>query len=103
MSEMVPLKMGQCALNNQPSFHIPYLYAAIGQPWKTECWTRFACQNLFNDGIKGYSGDEDNGSMASWYILSAMGIYPLTPGHPSFVLTSPLFRKPRFISKMENN
>jgi predicted alpha-1,2-mannosidase len=93
MTEIVPLQMGQCALNNQPSFHIPYLYAAIGQPWKTEYWTRVACKNLFNDGIKGYPGDEDNGSTASWYILSAIGIYSLTPGHPSFVLTSPLFPK----------
>jgi predicted alpha-1,2-mannosidase len=100
MSEMVPLHMGQCSLNNQPSFHIPYLYAAIGQPWKTEYWTRFACQNLFNDGIKGYPGDEDNGSTASWYVLSAMGIYSLTPGHPSFVLTSPLF--PKITIHLEN-
>jgi predicted alpha-1,2-mannosidase len=93
MSEMVPLKMGQCSLNNQPSFHIPFLYAAMGRPWKTEYWTRQACGELFNAGPQGYPGDEDNGSMACWYILIAMGFYPLTPGHPTYVLTSPAFRK----------
>jgi len=33
---------------HQASFHVPYLYAAIGQPWKTEYWTRRACTELFN-------------------------------------------------------
>ena len=91
MIEFVACGMGQYAGCNQPSFHIPYLYAAIGQPWKTEYWTRRACRELFNAGPGGFSGDDDNGSNSSWYLLSAMGIYSLTPGHPSYVLTSPEF------------
>ena len=95
MSEMVACRMGQYGGSNQPSFHIPYLYAAVGQPWKTEYWTRKACRQLFNAGVDGYCGDEDNGSNASWYLLSAMGLYPLTPGHPTYVLTSPVFASVR--------
>ena len=91
MIEFVAVGMGQYAACNQPSFHLPYLYSAIGQPWKTEYWTRRACRELFNAGPNGFSGDDDNGSNSSWYLLSAMGIYPLTPGHPSYVLTSPEF------------
>ncbi|MGV3616293.1 MAG: GH92 family glycosyl hydrolase [Fimbriimonas sp.] len=91
MIEFVACGMGQYAGSNQPSFHIPYLYAAIGQPWKTEYWTRQACRTLFGPGPDGFIGDDDNGSNSSWYILSSMGIYPLTPGHPSYVLTSPEF------------
>jgi predicted alpha-1,2-mannosidase len=91
MIEFVACRMGQYAGCNQPSFHLPYLYSAIGQPWKTEYWTRRACHDLFNAGPDGFSGDDDNGSNSSWYILSAIGIYPLTPGHPSYVLTSPEF------------
>lgn len=91
MLEFVAVNMGQYAACNQPSFHLPYLYSAVGQPWKTEYWTRRACRELFNAGPNGFSGDDDNGSNASWYILSAIGIYPLTPGHPSYVLTSPEF------------
>jgi predicted alpha-1,2-mannosidase len=93
MTEMAGCDMGQCALNNQPSFAIPYLYAAVGQPWKTEFWTRKACRTLFHPGPDGYPGDEDTGSMGAWYVLSSIGVYPLTPGHPSYVLTSPAFRK----------
>jgi predicted alpha-1,2-mannosidase len=91
MIEFVAVGMGQYAACNQPSFHLPYLYTAVGQPWKTEYWTRRACRELFNAGPNGFSGDDDNGSNASWYLLSSMGIYPLTPGHPSYVLTSPEF------------
>jgi predicted alpha-1,2-mannosidase len=92
---------GQCALNNQPSFHIPYLFAAIGEPWKTQYWTRRACAELFNSGPKGYCGDEDNGSMACWYLLSSIGLYPLCPGTTEYLLTSPLF--PKVTIQLENN
>jgi putative alpha-1,2-mannosidase len=93
MREMAAVQFGQCALGNQPSFHIPYLFAAVGQPWKTEYWTRKACAELFNAGPQGYPGDEDNGSASCWYLLSALGLYPLAPGHPSYVLTSPAIAK----------
>ena len=91
MIEFAAVGMGQYGACNQPSFHLPYLYAAVGQPWKTEYWTRRACRELFNATPDGFSGDDDNGSNAAWYLLSSMGIYPLTPGHPSYVLTSPEF------------
>jgi putative alpha-1,2-mannosidase len=38
-----------------------------------------------------YTGDEDTGSMAAWYVLSALGFYPLCPGKASYVLGAPLF------------
>ena len=93
MREMEALRAGQWAQSNQPSYHHPYLYAAAGQPWKTEFWTRKACAEFYNSGPQGYIGDEDNGASASWYLLSSMGFYPLTPGHPSYVLTSPALTK----------
>lgn len=91
MVGMEAINFGQCNLNNQPSFGIPYLYAAIGLPWKTQYWTRRACAELFNSGPKGFPGDEDNGSMASWYIFSSLGFYPFCPGTTEYLLTSPAF------------
>lgn len=91
MTEFVAVGMGQYGACNQPSFHLPYLYAAIGQPWKTEYWTRKACRQLYGAGPDGFIGDDDNGSSSSWYLLSSIGLYALTPGHPSYVLTSPEF------------
>jgi putative alpha-1,2-mannosidase len=43
----------------------------------------------------GFSGDEDNGEMSAWYVLSALGIYAHCPGRPEWALGSPLFRKAR--------
>ncbi|MDB5327835.1 MAG: alpha 2-mannosidase [Phycisphaerales bacterium] len=93
MTEMAGCDMGQCALGNQPSYAIPYLYVGAGQPWKTEYWTRKAVRTIFNSTPDGFPGDEDTGSAGAWYVLSAIGVYPLTPGHPSYVLTSPALRK----------
>jgi predicted alpha-1,2-mannosidase len=93
MREMAIAEFGQYDQGNQPGFDVLYLYAATGQPWKTEYWTRRACAELFNAGGQGFPGDEDNGSMASWYILSSIGLYPLCPGTPSYMFTSPLFSK----------
>jgi predicted alpha-1,2-mannosidase len=93
MTEMATFKMGQLALCNQPAFHFPYMYASAGQPWKCEALTRKVCDDKINSGPRGYPGDEDNGSASSWYVLSALGFYPMTPGHPSYVLTSPVFAK----------
>lgn len=93
MSEMAALKMGQYAHNNQPVHHLLYLYTAAGAPWKTEYWTRKVCAELYHSGPQGYAGDEDNGEMSSWYVLNALGLYPLTPGRPEYVLTTPLFEQ----------
>jgi putative alpha-1,2-mannosidase len=46
---------------------------------------------LFDSTPEGLPGDEDNGSLSAWYIFAAMGIYPLCPGVPEYVLGSPLF------------
>jgi predicted alpha-1,2-mannosidase len=93
MTEMANAKFGQYAQCNQPVFDVLYLYAAVGQPWKTEYWTRRVCAELFDAGTRGFPGDEDNGSMASWYVFSSIGLYPLCPGTPSYMFTSPLFGK----------
>ena len=93
MREMGIAKFGQYDQGNQPGFDGLYLFAAVGQPWQTEYWTRRVCDELFNSSATGFPGDEDNGSMASWYILSSIGLYPLCPGTPAYIFTSPLFPK----------
>jgi len=93
MREMGIVKFGQYDQGNQPGFDSLYLFAATGQPWQTEYWTRRVCAELFNSSAAGFPGDEDNGSMASWYVLSSMGFYPLCPGTTEYLFTSPVFAK----------
>ncbi|RZL97545.1 MAG: glycoside hydrolase family 92 protein, partial [Pedobacter sp.] len=80
MKEMVLAKMGQYAHGNQPTQHVAYLYNYSGQPWKSQRQVRMVCDQLYNATPKGYPGDEDQGQMSSWYVLSALGIYSVCPG-----------------------
>ena len=93
MTEMASVDFGQCAISNQPSMHIPYLYAVLGQKNKTDFWVRRIMRKLFNSSDGGFPGDEDNGSMACWYLLSALGLYSLCPASGNFVIGSPLVKK----------
>ena len=92
MLEMKLAEMGQYAHGNQPIQHMPYLYCYAGQPWKTQYWARKIMSHLYHSGPQGYPGDEDQGGMSSWYVLSALGIYSVTPGTDQYVIGSPVFR-----------
>ena len=93
MLEMELAKMGQSAQGNHPIQHMIYLYSYAGQPWKTQYWIRQVMDRLYNSSENGYPGDEDQGGMSSWYVLSALGIYSVCPGTDEYVLGSPKFRK----------
>ena len=85
ITEMAAADFGQCAISNQPSFHIPYIYSALGNVEKTAYWVEKLCNEAFSYKDDGFPGDEDNGTMAIWYIFSLLGIYPFCPGKPEFV------------------
>lgn len=94
MREAAAVRMGQLGMSNQPSHHIPYLYAAAGKPSATQAKVREITRRLFvgSDIGEGYAGDEDNGETSSWYIFSALGFYPMSVGSGQYVIGSPLFR-----------
>ena len=99
MSEMAAADFGQCAISNQPSFHIPYLYAALGQTEKTEYWVKRICREAFSFEDDGFPGDEDNGSMAAWYILSTLGIYDICPGKNEYIHINKLVKSAKILGK----
>ncbi|MBE0678505.1 MAG: GH92 family glycosyl hydrolase [Bacteroidales bacterium] len=91
--EMQIMNMGNYAHGNQPVQHMIYLYKYTPEPWKTEMRVRDVMDKLYNYTPDGYCGDEDNGQTSAWYVFSALGFYPVTPGTGEYVLGSPLFRK----------
>lgn len=93
MKEMEIAGFGQYAHGNQPIQHMIYLYSYAGQPWKTQYWVRQVMDRLYNGTENGFPGDEDQGGMSSWYVLSALGIYAVTPGTNQYVIGSPVFKK----------
>jgi predicted alpha-1,2-mannosidase len=78
---------------NEPVHHVPYLFAAAGQPWESQKWVRFIMDHAYGTGMKGLCGNEDVGQMSAWYILSAMGFHPVSPVDGIYVIGSPLFQK----------
>ena len=45
----------------------------------------------YRDARDGLSGNEDCGQMSAWFVLSALGFYPVDPVSGHYVLGSPLF------------
>jgi predicted alpha-1,2-mannosidase len=82
---------GMFVTGNEPSFHIPYLYNYAGQPWKTQRRIREIMDLWFDDRPLGIPGDEDGGGLCSWYVFSAMGFFPVTPGSGIYAVGSPFF------------
>lgn len=85
--------IGLYAQGNEPSFHIPYLYDFSGQPWKTQRRVREIMSLWYGDGPRGIPGDDDGGETSSWYVLSALGFYPVCPGSPVYEIGSPIFAR----------
>ncbi len=83
--------IGQYAHGNEPSHHIAYLYSFAGAPWKTADRVREILETRYGDGPDGLAGNEDCGQMSAWYVLSALGFYPVNPVGGVYVLGSPLF------------
>ncbi|CAM9399077.1 unnamed protein product, partial [Ectocarpus fasciculatus] len=91
MSEFRALSMGQYGHNNQPSHHILYLFAMLGEPQVTHQTVRTVMDRAY--GHEFYAGDEDNGEMGAWFVMSALGIFAAQPGSSdTYVLGSPIFK-----------
>ncbi len=85
--------IGQYAHGNEPSQHMAYLYDYTGRPWKTQKRVREIMDTMYSPGPEGLCGNEDCGQMSAWYVLSALGFYPVTPGQEIYAIGTPLFDK----------
>ena len=85
--------IGQYAHGNEPSHHIAYLYNFAGRPAKGQKLLRYIMDKLYYPAPDGLTGNEDCGQMSAWYVLSAMGFYPVTPGTTDYMIGTPLFKQ----------
>ncbi|HEY1022847.1 MAG TPA: GH92 family glycosyl hydrolase, partial [Flavisolibacter sp.] len=83
--------IGQYAHGNEPSHHMAYLFNFAGKPWRTQELVHQILTEFYPNSPDGLIGNEDCGQMSAWYVLSAMGFYPVTPGSDVYVLGTPLF------------
>ncbi|KAF8518825.1 alpha-1,2-mannosidase [Hysterangium stoloniferum] len=78
---------------NEPSHHIPYLYALAGAPSKGQARIRSIAVADYNSTANGLAGNEDCGQMSAWWLFSALGFYPVNPSSTSYVVGTPFFDK----------
>ena len=83
--------IGQYAHGNEPSHHIIYLYNYAGKAYKTQQLVHKVMTEMYHNSPDGLIGNEDCGQMSAWYVLSALGFYPVTPASNQYIIGSPLF------------
>ncbi|HEY3866777.1 MAG TPA: lectin [Actinocrinis sp.] len=82
---------GYMDLSNEPSLEIPWEYDYVGQPYQAQKIVREVQDQIWTDAAGGLAGNDDLGEMSSWYVWSALGMYPETPGTANLALGSPMF------------
>lgn len=80
----------QYAPGNEHDLEAPYVYAYAGAPWRTQAVARGAT-SLFTATPDGLPGNDDLGGLSGWLVWSMLGVYPMTPGAPVYVVGSPTF------------
>ncbi len=78
-------------MGNEPSLKTPWVYAFAGAPWRTQDVVRRAAVQLFRNSPDGLPGNDDLGTLSSWYVFASIGLYPHIPGVGGFVVGSPMF------------
>nr|WP_308407515.1 lectin [Streptomyces olivochromogenes] len=83
---------GYAWVGNEPSIELPWEYDYIGRPYRTQATVRSIQDQIWSNTPAGLAdGNDDLGAMSAWYVWSALGMYPMTPGTSDLALGSPLF------------
>jgi len=85
--------IGQYVQGNQPDQQTAYYYDWAGQPWKTQELARRILNEMYGSDKYGlaFPGMDDQGATSSWYVMSALGFYPVDPARPEYIIGSPIF------------
>ncbi|HEY1141844.1 MAG TPA: GH92 family glycosyl hydrolase [Lysobacter sp.] len=81
--------IGWYAHGNEPSHHVAYLYAAAGQPWRTQQRLGGIMKSQYAPRPDGLAGNDDLGQMSAWYVFTALGFYPVAPGSNEYIIGRP--------------
>ena len=85
--------IGNYVHGNEPGHHIAYLYNWSDRPWQTQKRVRMIMDTMYGTGVDGLCGNDDAGQMSAWYVLSALGFYPVCPGSGEYAIGSPLVER----------
>ena len=83
--------VGQHVQGNEPDHHVPYLYNYVAQPWKTQAVIAAATKVCYNNTPNGICGNDDFGTMSSWFVFRALGFYPVNAASGVYEIGTPMF------------
>lgn len=86
---------GKIHFDNEPVFHYPYLFTWAGRPDLTVRYVHQVLRDAYRNTPGGLPGNDDLGSMSSWFVFSSMGVFPACPGSGEYLLSEPLFDEVR--------
>ena len=82
----------QYAPGNEHDLQAPFLYNYLGQSWKSQLAAGSAAA-IYTDAPNGLPGNDDLGALSGWLVWTMLGLYPINPGLPHFVLGAPEFTR----------
>ncbi len=91
--------MGVLPVNhgNQPNMQAAYLFNHSKKPWLTQKWANEIMDKYYGSTPKdGWLGDEDQGQMGAWFVMSSMGLFEMDGGtseRPIYEIGTPKFEK----------
>ena len=86
---------GKICFDNEPVFHYPYLFTWARRPDLTRKYVHRILRTSYHNLPGGLPGNDDLGSLSSWFVFSAMGVFPACPGSGEYLLSEPLFNEIR--------
>jgi putative alpha-1,2-mannosidase len=81
---------------NEPDINAPFIFAQLGRPDLTQQWVRWIADTLYTDQPDGIQGNDDGGTLGSWYVLATLGLFPIS-GADGYVLGAPRFPRARVV------
>lgn len=84
--------VGQHVQGNEPDHHVPYLFNYVGQPWKTQTAVAAATNICYDNTPDGICGNDDFGTMSSWFVFRALGFYPVNAASGIYEIGTPMFK-----------
>lgn len=79
---------------NEPDINAPFLFTQLGRRDLSDKWQRWVADTQYTDQPSGVAGNDDGGTLGAWYVLQALGVYPI-PGGDRWILASPRFPQAR--------
>jgi predicted alpha-1,2-mannosidase len=77
---------------NEPDILAPWLYIHAGRPDRTAERVRAIMAKNYNSDRAGLPGNDDAGTLSSWYVWAAIGLFP-NAGQPFYYIGSLVFSR----------